>query len=338
MDYVLVDYPCTDPRFNLALEQYVFDTLPREKNYIMLWQNDNAVIVGKHQNTVEEVNSRYVEEKGITVVRRLSGGGAVYHDLGNLNFTIIKEMPEDGMPYDFRFFCEPVAALLRSLGVNAETSGRNDITVDGMKFSGNAQYIKKGRIMHHGTIMIDSDLSVLAKVLRVPDDKISSKGIKSVRSRVTNLREHLSGDITMERFKSLLITSLCGGKEPEKYELTGEDLKAVQQLRDSVYATWEWNYGASPRYSFKKKIRAEGCGSVEVYMRVEDGVIADMTFMGDFFSAEDPACLAGQFIGKRPVEREYINVLESAEPGRYISGLGFSDLLKLLLGTLPDNV
>ena len=177
----------TDPSWNLALEQYVFDVLGPRDDCFMLWQNDNTIVVGKHQNTLEEINTDYVKEHGVTVVRRLSGGGAVYHDLGNLNFTFVAEN-RFGSEFDFSTFCRPVVDALRSLGVPAEINGRNDMTIEGRKFSGNAQYMKKGRIMHHGTLMYDSDLEAVSRALNVKPDKIESKGLKSVRSRVTNIR------------------------------------------------------------------------------------------------------------------------------------------------------
>ena len=182
-----LDLMTTDPSYNLAMEQYVFDCLPRDRMYFMLWQNDNAIIVGKYQNTIAEINEEAVRERGILVVRRLSGGGAVYHDMGNLNFTFITDVGESNA-LDLKLFCEPVVRTLATLGVKAEVNGRNDITIDGKKFSGNSQYIRQGRVMHHGTIMFDSDLSVVSEALRVAPTKIQTKGIRSVRSRVTRAR------------------------------------------------------------------------------------------------------------------------------------------------------
>ena len=191
----------TDPSWNLALEQYVFDVLD---GCFMLWQNDNTIVVGKHQNTLEEINTDYVKEHGVTVVRRLSGGGAVYHDLGNLNFTFVAEN-RFGSEFDFSTFCRPVVDALRSLGVPAEINGRNDMTIEGRKFSGNAQYMKKGRIMHHGTLMYDSDLEAVSRALNVKPDKIESKGLKSVRSRVTNIRPYVTDQaLTVDGFREIL--------------------------------------------------------------------------------------------------------------------------------------
>ena len=240
-----LDLMTTDPSYNLAMEQYVFDCLPRDRMYFMLWQNDNAIIVGKYQNTIAEINEEAVRERGIRVVRRLSGGGAVYHDMGNLNFTFITDVGESNA-LDLKLFCEPVVRTLATLGVKAEVNGRNDITIDGKKFSGNSQYIRQGRVMHHGTIMFDSDLSVVSEALRVDPTKIQTKGIRSVRSRVTNVSEHLPEKVTLPEFRRILLENILKENPGEAYPLTQDDLAAVEKLRAERYATWDWNYGFSP--------------------------------------------------------------------------------------------
>lgn len=233
-----------DPAFNLALEQYVFDHLPREYGYFMLWRNDRAVIVGKHQDTLAEINEDYVKEKDIRVVRRLSGGGAVYHDLGNLNFTFIVDDVDGEEESPFERFCEPVIAMLKGMGIEAERTGRNDMAVNGRKFSGNAQYRKDGRIMHHGTILFDTDLYVMEKALRVSEEKLKSKGVKSVRGRVTNLRPLLPEGVTMERFMGMFRAFMFKAYGLERYELTGEDISQVREIQAERYHRWKWNFGA----------------------------------------------------------------------------------------------
>ena len=163
----------TDPTINLATEQYVFEQLPKDRTYFMLWQNDNAIIIGKHQNTLAEINEKYVKENNISVVRRLSGGGAVYHDLGNLNFTFITDANKQAN-IDFHLFCQPIVKTLKSIGIHAEINGRNDITIDGKKFSGNSQLIRDGRVLHHGTILFQSDLTIVGKALQVNAEKIQA--------------------------------------------------------------------------------------------------------------------------------------------------------------------
>ena len=329
MQWCYIDVPSTDPAFNLALEQYVFDALPRNKNYFFLWQNDNAVIVGRHRNTMAEVNEEYIKEKRIRVVRRLSGGGAVYHDLGNLNFTYIQDAAS-GIQLDLGMFCHPLAQAISALGANAEVNGRNDITIDGKKFSGNAQYVKEGRVMHHGTIMFDSDLSIAGLALTPDPEKVAAKGVKSVRSRMTTVSEHLSGDITLAQFKKLLLEKLFEGQPMEEYKLTESDIAAIEKLRDERYATWEWNYGGSPACDLTRKKRVEGCGSVECRFHVKEGRITQAAFRGDFFSAKDPALLAERFIGLRPVAEDYRKALEGIDVSEYFSGMSVDALLDIL--------
>ena len=240
-----LDLTTTDAAFNLAAEQYVFDSLPRDRMYFLLWQNRSAVIIGKYQNTLAEINRPFVEQRGIQVVRRLSGGGAVYHDLGNLNFTFITDAG-DTETLDMKLFCAPVVRTLAALGVEASVNGRNDISIDGQKFSGNSQYLRSGRIMHHGTLLFDSDLSVVTQALRVDPAKIQAKGLKSVRSRVTNIRPHLRRDISLGDFRSELLANILCENPGTEYRFTPADLAAIETLRRERYDTWEWNYGASP--------------------------------------------------------------------------------------------
>lgn len=319
-----------DPAFNLALEQYAFDSLPRDRSYLMLWRNDNAVIVGKYQNTVQEVNADYIRANGIKVVRRLSGGGAVYHDLGNLNFTFITDAPDVGS-LDFGIFCRPVVQALDKLGVKAELSGRNDITIAGQKISGNAQYIRGGRVMHHGTLLFDSDLGTVSRALQVSADKVESKGVKSVRARVTNIREHLPADIGMEQFISTLRQCLTEGEDVTPYELTETDLAAVDALRLTRYDTWEWNYGASPQYSIRKERRLEQCGKIEVYMEVTDGVITAFQTFGDYFGSGDPADVARALTSRRPERSELLSALDGLDVGYYFHNLTAEELVEIIL-------
>ena len=324
-----LDLVTTDPSYNLAMEQYVFDCLPRDRMYFMLWQNDNAIIVGKYQNTIAEINEEAVRERGIRVVRRLSGGGAVYHDMGNLNFTFITDVGESNA-LDLKLFCEPVVRTLATLGVKAEVNGRNDITIDGKKFSGNSQYIRQGRVMHHGTIMFDSDLSVVSEALRVDPTKIQTKGIRSVRSRVTNVAEHLPEKVTLPEFRRILLENILKENPGEAYPLTQDDLAAVEKLRAERYATWDWNYGFSPVCTMLRRRRVDGCGLIEAYITVEHGKIAALTFKGDFFSASEPDELAAHFAGCTPDRAGYEKALGDVDVSRYFAGLQKDELIGIL--------
>ena len=293
MEYI--NSPRTDPCWNLALEQYVFDSLDRSKSYFMLWQNHNTIVVGKNQNTVAEINSDFVRAHDINVVRRLSGGGAVYHDMGNLNFTFITDADKmDGI--DLHMFCVPIVETLRSFGVQAEISGRNDITVDGKKFSGNSQYVREGRVMHHGTIMFDSDLTTVTQALQVDRDKIQSKGIKSVASRVTNLRPYMPEGTTLEQFRQRLLEYLSAAEPLHTLTLTAADETQIEAIRAARYATWEWNYGRSPKFDVTRKRYWDG-GCLEASVSIADGRITDVRFCGDFLAVRDMDALLAALKG-----------------------------------------
>lgn len=320
----------TDPAFNLAAEEYLFSQMPRDRAYVMLWQNDRAVIIGKYQNTAAEVNGPYLESHGIKAVRRLSGGGAVYHDMGNLNFTLITDARPGGK-VDLALFCRPVVRALARFGVKAEISGRNDVTVEGKKFSGNAQYVREGRVMHHGTILFDSDLAVVQEALRVKAEKLAGKGVSSVRSRVTNLKPLLPEGTTLEDFRRVLSQELSRGGEAEEASFSREDLKAIRQLKRARYDRWEWNWGASPAGTLKKSARIEGAGSIEAVMGLEKGCIKSLSFQGDFFSSREPEELAARLIGvplKAGALRETLKGLKVSD---YFKGLTKKDLLELLM-------
>ena len=321
---LLIDARTLDPDHNLALEEYVFTSMPRDKEYLILWQNDNAVIIGRHQNTLAEIDESYVQEKGIRVVRRMSGGGAVYHDLGNLNFSFIVDAA--GSQVDLERFCLRIAVALGKLGLDARLDGRNDILAEGCKISGNAQYMKEGRVMHHGTLLFDSDLSVLSKALKPDPEKIKAKGVKSVRSRVANIRSLLKQDMTLQEFRDHLARYLLGG-DGVRYELTEQDLAAVEAIRAARYGTWEWNYGASPSCDVQRSARIEGVGTVRAHMRLEHGCIADVAFTGDFFSTKEPEGLA-QLLRGKPLARA---ALADIDPAPYINGMTADDLCRLLL-------
>lgn len=295
MPWRYIEVSTVDSAFNLALEEYVFESLSKEYNYFILWQNAPTVVIGRHQNTFSEVNEAYIRENNIRVVRRLSGGGAVYHDLGNLNFTFIQDAA--GKEPDLALFCQPVASAIRRLGANAEVNGRNDILVDGKKFSGNAQYVKNGRVMHHGTLLFDSQLEVAGKALNPDPEKIKAKGVASVRSRIANLRPLLPDGITMADFRSALRTALFENEPMEVYTLTEQDIDAITALKESRYDTWDWNWGASPACDMTLSGRIEGCGKLTFQFRIKKGMIEDAALFGDFFSAGDPQALARSFIG-----------------------------------------
>ena len=325
-----IDSSHTDPQYNLALEQYLFDNLDRNYSYCMLWQNHNSVIVGKHQNTLAEINVKYVNEHKINVVRRLSGGGAVYHDLGNVNFTFITNTTEN-CNIDFTPFCELIKKALVSFEVPVLITGRNDMTIEGKKISGNAQYIKKNRIMHHGTLLYDSNIDMLSNVLNVQEDKIESKGIKSVKSRVTNIRPFMKTDMPVEIFKKTLKDYLISSCGMEEYTLDSEQITGVERLKEQRYLQWSWNYGASPPYNIRKERRIENCGKIEILVDVgNDGIIKNIDFFGDFFSECETAELGYMLAGKKFEYNELKNLLINVDISRHFHNLDSEKFLSIL--------
>ena len=328
-EIVYIQVATTDPAFNLALEEYVFEHMPRDKEYFLTWQNDNAIIVGRHQNTLAEINEEFVRDHGIRVVRRLSGGGAVYHDLGNLNFTFIVDA-QPGQKVDLRKFCQPIADTLGKLGANATVDGRNDILIDGKKISGNAQYVRQGRVMHHGTILFDADTSVLGQALQPDPTKIHAKGVKSVRSRVTNVRPCLKRDMTLEEFRDALTNSLLEQDGYSRYELTEQDVAAIEEICRERYSRWEWNYGYCEENAPVRKKRIENCGLVAAHISLNNGLISGLTFRGDYFSTLPPEDLAKRLIGLPLVAESLRVALSNVRTEDYITGLGREDLINLL--------
>ena len=319
-----------DPYWNLAMAEDVFHSLPRDRDYFLLWQNDNAVIVGKFQNSVAEINMEYVEAHGIRVARRLSGGGAVYHDLGNVNYTFITDagnMEE----LNLHAFCEPLKAALRKLGVPAEISGRNDVLIEGMKCSGSSQYLRRGRVMHHGCVMFDTDLSVLSHALNYRPEKYVSKGTKSVRSRVTNISDYMDDSVTVRQFMDLLKDYMAEGRDLEPRTLTEDDRAAIQKLRDEKYSTWEWNFGASPRYDASVSEYVEGCGFIELSYNVKNGIILEFRSQGDYFGAVDAEDLRDRIVGTAIRRDALEKALEGIPMEKYYAGLSKERFLDLLL-------
>jgi lipoate-protein ligase A len=317
----------TNPYFNLAAEEYVLKEFQEE--CFMLWRNEPSIIVGKNQNTLAEINLDYVRQHKIPVVRRLSGGGAVFHDLGNLNFTFI--VNEDVSSFsDFKRFTQPIIDVLRKLSINAEFSGRNDITIDGKKISGNAQYYYKNRILHHGTLLFSSSITDLSAALKVRPVKFEDKGVKSVSKRVTNISEHLKEPITIEQFIDLIMNYIREQTaESEMYEFTSEDIQKIEKLVRGKYSTWEWNFGTSPDYSFKNEKKFTG-GTVEVNLNVEKGIIKDIKIYGDFFGKYDVSEVENLLKGVKHSEEEIKKVLSNIDMNDYFTNITVDNLIEVM--------
>ncbi|MBO1263830.1 lipoate--protein ligase [Proteiniclasticum sp. SCR006] len=315
----------TDAYFNLASEEYLLKHTDEEIFY--LWRNDNAIIVGKNQNTLSEINVDYVKEKNIKVVRRLTGGGAVYHDLGNLNYTFIENKKKNFN--DFRGFCEPITTALNEMGVEAEFSGRNDMTIEGKKFSGTAQCKYKDRVMHHGTLLFSSEKADISGALKPREIKFSGKSVKSVSSRITNISEHLEGDMDVIEFRNRVMKSVAGGMD-QVTTFSDQEVSEIIRLRDEKYAKWEWNYGHSPKFEMTREGRFPG-GTLEVTLEVKKGVIEKIRIYGDFFGTRDISALESALTGVAHNEEAIGKVFQNLDIHDYMVNITKEDLLGLLI-------
>jgi len=317
-----------DPAFNLAAEEYLL--CRRRENVIMLWRNDRSVIIGRNQNAVAEIDGDFVREKGIAVIRRMTGGGAVFHDLGNVNFTFISDY-KTGAFNDYKGFTQPVCDFLHTLGVKAELTGRNDLTIDGMKFSGNAQTVSGDKIMHHGTLMYSADLSALSGALKPRPIKLQSKGISSVRSRVTNIASHLLRELSVEEFMDALYCYFL--EQVPGIEARGfseAECRGIERLVAEKYGKWEWNIGSSPAFTMEK-VEKYPFGLVEIGLNVTEGIIRSIQIRGDFFGKREIGELCDRLVGCRHREEDLLERLAQLELGDYISGMTKELLVSLIL-------
>ena len=314
---------------NLAMEEYLFRILPKGCRCLMLWQNRDTVVIGKYQNAAEEIDYAYVQEQGIRVARRLSGGGAVFHDLGNLNYTIIEDdILDKGM--DFSWYLVPVLTVLHDFGLEAEFSGRNDILVQGRKVSGCAQYESGGRILHHGCILVETDLDRLERALQPPAAKFQSKSTKSVRSRIATVNSFLNESIQVSDLKEKLKETITGEQENICHLSFSEvEKKEIRRLRDEKYASWEWIYGYEADYQVHKQRKYPVC-LLSASMNIREGRIESIRFSGDFFGSGEIRELEKKICGLR-MDENLLDLLEKMDIGHYIQGIGAEELYQLLL-------
>lgn len=319
-----------DPAYNVALEAYAFQKLTDIDEIFILWINEPAIIIGRHQNTIQEINKEFIDKNGIHVVRRLSGGGAVYHDLNNLNYTIISNNTQEGA-FDFQTFSKPVIDTLAKLGVKAEFTGRNDLEINGQKFAGNAQAYYKGRMMHHGCLLFDVDMSVLGQALKVSKDKIESKGIKSVRARVTNIVDHLSDKITVQEFSDSILAQVKEEyPEMDEYVLSDAELSEIQAMRDNQFATWDWTYGKAPEYTIERGVRYPA-GKITTYANVENSTIKSVKIFGDFFGVKPVDDIEKMLEGVRYDYKDVLAALKTVDTSQYFSRMTPEEITKAIV-------
>ena len=292
----------TDPCFNLAVEEYLLRN--RKEDYLILGVNTPSVIIGKHQVAHREADTRFVSENGIPVIRRISGGGTVYHDTGNLNFSFISQSTA-GRQVDFRKYTLPVAEFLASAGVMADFEGKNDLKVNGLKISGNAEHVYRERVLHHGTLLFDTRLDDLKGSLRSDTSRYSTRAVESNPSSVMNLKDVMNGIEDIGVLKSRMLTYFIGQKENRSIELTPEEIEAIGSLAESKYRTWEWNFAYGPEYHFSNRFEISGINySCRIFVR--DGIIWECGIEG----SDEMAVAAKNLIGCRHMPEDILRVLK----------------------------
>lgn len=324
---LIIDSPSTNAYFNIASEEYLLYKYPKE-DIFLLYVNAPSIIVGKFQNTLAEINLDYVREQHIKVVRRMSGGGTVYHDTGNLNFSFHTLLGTNDF-MDFSQFTQPVIAMLNKMNVPARLEGRNDLLVDGKKFSGNAKLAKNGKMIQHGTILLNSQMNVLVEAIKVNPLKFVDKAVKSNRARVTNLIDYLPENTTTEILKHLLIGEMLQNNTGASiYQFTQEDIEGIEKLVAEKYSTWDWNYGSSPNYNFKKAVKIPA-GFIELHLDVDKGVIEKVKIFGDFFASRPIEELEKALTGQRHDVDQIEQLLSSTDLTAYFGKVSVAEILEL---------
>jgi len=316
----------TNPYFNIASEEYFLKNFT--DNIFLLYINSPSIIVGKHQNSLAEINTDYIKEKNIIVVRRQTGGGAVFHDLGNLNFSFIQtvEGQKENM-IDFRKYTLPILDILLKLGIDARFEGRNDLTIDGKKFSGNAELVYKNKVLHHGTLLFSSKMSDLTKALNVDPLKFRDKAVKSVQSRVTNISDHLAKPMDVLDFRQMIMDNIMQLYDDAiEYQLTPSDISSINYLVETKYSTWKWNFGYSPKYTLQKYIKTTG-GKIEFDLDVYNGVINNIKIFGDYFNRLDTSEIENALQGIPHQEDVIRNALSGFNIDDYFRHVSLDELI-----------
>lgn len=316
--------PYTNPYFNLASEEYLLKNF--QEDLFLLYRNTPSIVVGKHQNTLAEINLPFVQEQEILVARRISGGGTVFHDLGNLNFAFFTSGKE-GELVDYKRATLPILEALKEMGLEARLGKRNELLLKGLKISGTASHVFKQRVLHHGTLLFSSEMGQLSAALKSEKERFTDRAVKSVRSSVTNISDHLTEGMDVEMFQDKILNHMLRTyKDARPYQFSQTDIAEIKVLRDSKFSTWEWNFGYSPKYQFCRSISFK-TGSLELHMNVEKGVIKDLKIVGDFTSQKDIVLLETMLVGSIHDPETIRNKLSDIDVSNYIRGLQNEELL-----------
>ncbi|MFH0757622.1 MAG: lipoate--protein ligase [Bacteroidota bacterium] len=314
----------TDPYFNLASEEFLLKA--SEEDYFLLYRNKSSVVVGKHQNTLAEINLPYVIEKGIVVARRISGGGTVFHDLGNVNFAFITSGKEGEM-VDYKKHTLPIIEAIKKIGLTITLGKRNELLLGKQKVSGTASHVFKHRALHHGTLLFSTRMEELSMALRIKPGKFHDRAVKSIRSEVTNISDHLVDKMGVLNFQKMLYDLILDSMDGAmKYNYSKKDLDEINQLRGSKFSSWEWNFGYSPKYQFNKALRF-GKGHIALHMNVDKGIIREVNFEGDFLGAKDISALEDVLVGTIHDPETIRLRLSGIRVTDYIAGLENEQLL-----------
>lgn len=324
---IYIDNTSTNPFYNFALEYYLMKEkkLP-EDTVFLFWRTQPTLMIGRYQNTLEEINERYVRKKNINVVRRISGGGTIYTDLGGWQYSFITRGKADQI--DFTKYVTPIVEALNNIGVNAEFNSRNDLVIDNKKFSGNAQCMVSDYTLHHGSLLFDTDLGEMVKAITVDEYKIVSKGIKSVKERVTNIKDHLKEPMDPLTFKELMVKSIMKGSKKE-YRLSQEDDQRIKEISKEKFETWDWNYGKSPKFNITKTGRFKG-GKIEFKLDVNAGIIEKCTIYGDFFGTVDIDSFCNVLIGCKYKRESIKEALERNNMENAFYNINYLNLIDLI--------
>lgn len=324
---LIINQSITDPYFNIASEEFLLKNF--SEDIFLLYTNSPSIIVGKHQNTMAEINHEFVAKKGIPVIRRLSGGGTVYHDLGNINYTFITNGSEGNL-VDFKKHTQPIIDVLKSLGVDARIGGKNDIRVGDKKISGNAEHIYKNRVLHHGTLLFNSNLEELNESIKVNLEAYTGKAVKSIRSHVANIKEYLKEDISIENFKEKLIAHILAlFPNSINYHLSPNDTQSINELITRKFSTWEWNYGYSPTYSLNRHININN-GIMYIEINVEKGIINKMSIKSQLLMTERIEELEKLMAGCLHEKKEISKRLADIEINQFIPKISREEFVKSL--------
>ena len=315
-----------EPYFNLALEEYVLKTLGLEEDSLLLWQNRPSVIIGRFQNTVDEVNVDYLQKNSLNVVRRISGGGAVYNDYGTINYSFIEKNPNGII--DFQRFTGCIINALNKMGVPAELSGRNNILANNKKIGWSVQYHHNRKTLHHGTLLFNTDLENMREALAVKKYKQPSKGDTKCKEKIGNIQDYFNNIMTVEKFKSAILNEVFNDEPVREYLLTEKDIAKVKEFTAEKYITWKWNYGSSQMCTIKKFGRFIG-GGIEICLSVEKGIICGCKVYGDFLGSEEIGDFEAGLIGVRYEKKAVGSIINNMNIRRYFGELREDELTGL---------